>query len=265
MNFKYFFGALISIPLLPLMYFQGKQIRKKVPTLPEAKGIEGRSPGSSEKKLRILAIGESTIAGVGVKTHEKGFAGTLANELASKLGTQISWKVYAKSGYTAKKITEKIIPTIQEKDVDAIIIGLGGNDAFTLNTPWKWKNDIRDLIIALQSRFKNGSIIFTNMPPIKEFPAFTSTVKFVLGNLVEILGEELEETISDFENVFYYAQTITLENWIEKMDIDAKPGDFFSDGVHPSMLTYQTWAKDFSDFVTNDEKIKANLQQRINK
>ncbi len=260
MHFRYFFGALISIPLLPFMYFQGKHIRKKVPILPEAKGIEGVSIGNSEKKLKILTLGESTIAGVGVKTHQEGFTGTLANELASKLDTKISWKVYARSGYTAKRVTEKILPKIEEKEVDAIIIGLGGNDAFTLNTPWKWKQDIRELILALRSKFKNGNIIFTNMPPIKEFPAFTPLVKFVLGNLVEILGEELEEVVSDFENVFYYSQTITLENWIKKMNLDAKSEDFFSDGVHPSMLTYQTWAKDFSDYVTNQEIIRARFE-----
>ena len=30
MNLKYSLGALISIPLLPLLYIQGKNIRKKV-------------------------------------------------------------------------------------------------------------------------------------------------------------------------------------------------------------------------------------------
>ncbi|GAA4273775.1 SGNH/GDSL hydrolase family protein [Aquimarina gracilis] len=245
------------------MYFQGVQIRKNVPILPEAKGTEGLNLQSSQKKLRILFIGESTIAGVGVKTHQEGFAGTLANELETKLDVKIEWKVYAKSGYTAKNVTRKIIPKIKENEVDVIIIGLGGNDTFTLNTPWKWKNDIRDLIKTLQSRFKNVSIIFTNMPPIKEFPAFTKLTKFVLGNLVEILGEELEGVVSNFENVFYYSQTITIENWIKKMNIDAKPQDFFSDGVHPSKLTYQTWAKDFSNFILHDIAIKGNLEQRI--
>ncbi len=268
MNLKYFFGILISIPLLPVLYFQGKQVRQKVPILPEAKGTEGVSVslGNPKNKLKILALGESTIAGVGVKTHQEGFTGTLANELGAKLNAKITWKVYAKSGCTAKNVTEKIIPKIKENDndIDAIVIGLGGNDAFTLNTPWKWKRHIRELIFALRSQFKNGNIIFTNMPPIKEFPAFTPIIRFVLGNLAEILGEELEDVVSGFENVFYHSQTITLQNWSKKMNIDTKPEDFFSDGVHPSILTYQTWAKDFSDFVMDNTTIRTSLQQRIN-
>ena len=101
MNIKYILGSILTFPLLPLMYFQGKKIKSNVPRLPEAKGIKGLSAVSSKKTLRMITIGESTIAGVGVSTHQEGFTGTLANELASELKTNIDWKVYAKSGYTS--------------------------------------------------------------------------------------------------------------------------------------------------------------------
>ncbi len=264
MNAKYFFGSILAIPLLPLMYLQGKRIRSKVPSLPEAKGKEGVILAGTTNKLRILAIGESTVAGVGVETHEEGFAGSMAKELSSKLNVDVEWKVYAKSGYTAKKVVEKIIPRIQETNIDVIVIGLGGNDAFTLNNPKKWKAHIQELINALKSKFKNVIIVFANMPPIKEFPAFTSLIKITLGNLVEILGEELELLIKDQKDVFYYSRTITIESWIKRLNIKAKPSAFFSDGVHPSKLTYQVWAKDFSNFIIEQKEIKTNLKHRLN-
>lgn len=79
MNLRYTLGAICTIPFLPLMYFQGKRIKASVPELPEAKGPEGSvlvEPPAS-KKLRMLTIGESTVAGIGVETHEEGFSGTL--------------------------------------------------------------------------------------------------------------------------------------------------------------------------------------------
>ena len=84
MNLRYISGAIISIPLLPLMYYQGKKIRASVPQLPEATGIEGACLSSKQNKnnLNIICIGESTIAGVGVQTHEEGFAGTFGKELS---------------------------------------------------------------------------------------------------------------------------------------------------------------------------------------
>ena len=241
-------GSIISIPLLPVMYVQGKQIRTRVPQLPEASGIEGNCepPISTEKHIRILALGESTIAGVGVETHQEGFTGTFARELSGKLGVNVSWKVYARSGYTAGKVAHKLVPTITENSADLIIIGLGGNDAFTLNSPGKWRRDIRTLIEDLRSKYPHALIVFCNMPPIKEFPAFTPLIKFTIGNLVEILGEELKRIVSDYDKVIYFDEKITLQGWTDKFQVEAAKEDFFSDGVHPSKLTYQTWAREIA-------------------
>ena len=259
MNFKYLLGVILSIPLLPIMYFQGKRIRREVPSLPEAKGNHGKVTLPTSKHLNILIIGESTMAGVGVATHEEGFSGALASELASHLNANITWKVYAKSGYTAKMVSQRLIPKIKEQHADVIIIGLGGNDAFTLNRPNKWKRHIQELIHILQTRYKDSIIVFTNMPPIKEFPAFTPAIKFTIGNLVEILGKELAVLVSEFDNVYYQERIVTIDSWKQKMNINEDAKDFFSDGVHPSKLTYQTWAKDFSNFIVSHEPIRARL------
>ncbi len=261
MSLRYYAGALISIPLLPLMYYQGKQIRSKVPQLPEAQGNQGRVSIKETKSptLKIITLGESTIAGVGVKTHEDGFSGTLAKELSKEFQVNINWKVYAKSGFTANRVTTDLIPQISENQIDLIIVGLGGNDAFTLNTPWKWKSDIRKLIQKLQSEFPDASIVFCNMPPIKEFPAFTKLIKFTLGNLVEILGDSLNQVVAEFDQVYYFGETITLKGWIEKFDLEEEPSAFFSDGVHPSALTYQTWATEIARKIHSNKQLCTSL------
>lgn len=246
MNLKYLAGAIISIPLLPLMYYQGKKIRGSIPDLPEAKEPIGQSviDYNSSKQLKVIFIGESTIAGVGVRIHEEGFAGSFSNELSKLKNRNISWKVYARSGYTVEKVNQKLIPKITEEQADLIVIGLGGNDAFTLNSPSKWSVEIRRLIESLQGKYPNSKIIFCNMPPIKEFPAFTSLIKFTIGNLVEILGVELGKVVNDYENVIYCNEKITLKGWIHKLELEMKDAVFFSDGIHPSKLTYQTWSKE---------------------
>ena len=48
-----------------------------------------------------------------------------------------------------------------------------------------------------------------------------------------------------------------------KVSIEEKKEDFFSDGVHPSMLTYQTWAKYIAREIFRTEKIKNALQQSV--
>ena len=166
MNLRFLLGALISIPLLPLMYYQGKRIRASVPKLPEAKGLAGsfQINEKNERPIKIISIGESTIAGVGVETHEEGFTGTLAKEISKLFNFNVDWRVYARSGYTAKRVENKIIPKINESTADLIIVGLGGNDAFTLNRPTKWKNEIDSLIKSIKTKFPGTVIIFCNMP-----------------------------------------------------------------------------------------------------
>lgn len=265
MNIKYLFGAVVSLPLLPLMYLQGKRIRAKVPQLQEAEGADGlfATMAVGRGTLNLVTIGESTIAGVGVKTHEEGFTGSLAMELSVLLGCDVRWKVYARSGYTAQKVGQKLVPRITENHADLIVIGLGGNDAFTLSRPSKWKSDIRSLIESVRTKFPNTSIVFCNMPPIKDFPAFTPLIKFTIGNLVEILGEELQKIVNEFQDVYYSSEIITLNGWLDKYKLSGKKEDFFSDGVHPSKLTYQTWAKDIANEVFKNVRIRNALMKNL--
>ena len=87
------------------MLAQAKKIRATVPKLAEAKNPKGYIKTGSAKTLKILCIGESTIAGVGVDFHEFGFAGTLAKTLSEKekisvLGTGL---VSSRSGCHRRK------------------------------------------------------------------------------------------------------------------------------------------------------------------
>jgi lysophospholipase L1-like esterase len=252
MNLRYLLGIPIALPLLPLMYVQGKRIRQEVPKLPEAKEPQGSAGAEFPGALKMIAIGESTIAGIGVDRHGDGFNGSLANELAKKLQRRIDWRVYAKSGYTARKVRKILLPKIEEKEVDLIVIGLGGNDAFTLNRPQNWRQEIEKLIKDLQHRFPEASIFFTNMPPIKEFPAFTSTIKMVVGNLGEILGEELEKVVAGFQNVYFSSEKIAVDTWSDRYGQPGEGISYFSDGVHPSQYTYQVWARDMASFIANN-------------
>jgi len=86
---KYIIGNILSIPLFPILYFQGKHIRKSIPQLPEAKVPQGVCDKGNQP-FRLLGLGESTIAGVGVVKHEQGFTGHLAKLLAAQEPLQIN-------------------------------------------------------------------------------------------------------------------------------------------------------------------------------
>ncbi len=238
------------------MYIHGKRIRKEVPKLPEAKGTEGHVLHNIDGPSKtLITIGESTIAGVGADTHEDAFTGTLAKELSEKEEVNIRWKVYARSGYTAAKVSDKLIPQITEKHVDYIVVGMGGNNAFSLHSPRRWRREMKSLLDNLRKKYPETPIFCTNMPPIKEFPAFTKLIQFVVGNLVELLGKELKSIVNDYDGVYYNDEIITLRGWTKKYN-QYPDQQYFSDGVHPALITYQIWAKEMAWFIVKNEKKK---------
>jgi len=52
-----------------------------------------------------------------------------------------------------------------------------------------------------------------------------------------------------FDDVYFSNEPIELETWAKRYNIQVKGNPFFSDGVHPSKLTYQVWAKDMASFI----------------
>ncbi len=258
LSLKYIAGAFLAIPLAPWLYLQGKRLKQNMPKLPEATGHEGQT-GASGRALRLLVFGESTMAGVGVDTHENGFAGHLARYLSEKMDTAVIWRVVAKSGPTAKRAREQLLPLVEAAPTDLVVIGLGANDAFELSRPGHWGRQVDALIGALRDRLGDVPIVFLSVPPIKAFPAFSGAIRFVIGNLSGLLDKEMAFRVSRHHHVWYAAGGLAIADWQAKY----QGGDFFSDGVHPSGLAYQIWAEATGAFMLENEELAKELERKM--
>jgi len=262
-DIKYYLSSVFILPLLPLLYFQGKRLRKEIPTLPEATRPTGHVSGDGETKrvLRLLAIGESTIAGVGVGSHADAFTGIVSKELSKELNVNIEWNVYAKSGYTVRNIRQEVLPKIQENKVDLLFLGVGANDAFQLNSPGRWIKDIRECIRILQEDHPNAIIVCLNLPPIKEFPAFSPLMKFITGNLIKWYEQALWRQTQNINKVYFLYKPIRIREWLEKRpNSQLQYADFFSDGLHPSQLTHELWAKEICRRLLEQKEYKERVE-----
>jgi lysophospholipase L1-like esterase len=244
----YTLGPLL-VPLLPLLYWQGKQIIQKVPRLPEAKGNEGCTKKGSQKQRVVLGLGESTMAGVGVAHQNEGFIGNFCEALQQQTQQSIVWEVVAKSGIKAEGVCKRLLPKIKTEQPDLIVIALGGNDAFALRSPRQWARDSTALVHALREKFAPQTpIVFTNMPPIRYFPAFTPLIQKVIGGLVDLYRNKWRRYLSSFHNVYFNDEIIHFSTWNKRYQINVSPETLFSDGVHPSRATYQLWGQDMAQF-----------------
>lgn len=247
-DFRYILSMSGALPLLPIMAWQGQRIKSNVPKLPAAEGFSGLSPGT-QGKLRLLVLGESTMAGLGVKQHQDGFAGSLAEEVAQMYGQEVHWEVVAKSGYTVQEVNSRLLPSLPQSPFGLIVIGLGGNDIFEFTPPWQWRAGCQQLIQGLHQHSPEAFIVFIQMPPVRFFPAFPRLVKWYAGLQADRLSTALQRTVKNWERVFFMSEPITLQAWSARYGLGGSTSRFFSDGVHPSALTYRLWAKDTATFL----------------
>jgi lysophospholipase L1-like esterase len=238
-QFIYYIGALLSIPLLPVFYLQGIKARRRVPRLPEAtQNMQGVVPGVPElRPFRLLVLGESSMAGVGIADHADGFAGQVSGAIGRATGRAVSWEVLAKSGYDARAVHQKLVPLIQEQDYDMVIVGLGGNDTFYLNGPLTFGRNMAMLIRKLRTKIPAAPIVIAALPPVGAFPALPPLVRLGLGALVRLHSFALRRFPIRFRGV-YVAGRANL----------GQGDQLFIDGIHPAAQAYTIWAEQTLSF-----------------
>ena len=246
---------MVSLPLLPIVWWQARRVRRTVPRLPEAQlGLQG-SVGTGQETVKLITLGESTVAGVGVENHADGFTGHLANTISQAVDKSVEWHVIAKSGYTARKVTERLVPQLPEPPIDLIVIGVGANDTFAFNPPFVWQTHVRQLIAGIRKKHNGSPIVFANMPPVGQFPAFPWVMRWVLGRLMLLHGAALRSLVKQQTNVHYVDQRIRFKEWADRAGENVSIHDLFCDGVHPSPTAYALWGKEVGEFIINQKLI----------
>ena len=245
---RYFLGALCAVPFLPAMYWQGKRIYAEMPKLPDALDTEGRY-GEGQTPLRLLAVGESSISGVGVERHCDSIVGGLANYLARGGQTRVDYRVVAKSGYDAARVHDELLPQLPADSPDLILLGLGGNDAFQASTPRRFVRHTRRVLDRLRALYPHTPIVMLTVPPIYDFIGFTKLLRFFMGGLARLFGDCLEYLTGQYEQLHYFNEELSLRKFQELVGRPSEPVEFFSDGVHPTALTYRIWAEQLGRYV----------------
>ena len=234
---KYILGGLLVSPFFPFLYAQGKFVRYKVGRLPDAEGEIIGKIGEADESINILAIGESTVAGIGAKNHGEALTGQFARHLSDNLNKTVYWHAIGESGITVAGTLERLVPTLPEENLDLILVALGGNDVFELSSPKKWRRNMLQLLEILRSKYPNATVLLANVPMIKDFIAMPNPLRYVLSRLAKLHHFNLQDLTANMENVYYYD------------DIKKVEDDFFSDGIHPSSYGYDLWAESMVEFL----------------
>jgi lysophospholipase L1-like esterase len=239
---KYLIAGAIIIPFSPFLYLQGRYTRRKVGLLPPAAGATTGVSREGDDAAELLVIGESTVAGLGARTHETALAGQFAKRLATRIDRPVRWTVIGKNGVTAKRTIYELMPLVPDKQFDYILIGLGGNDVIKLSSPRNWRRAMVDLIGLLREKSPDSTVFITNCAAINQSPVLPQPIKFLLWELSKMHNANAIEFTSRMDRVFYYQQPSRVSE------------HFFADGIHPSEFGYSVWSDSMMKFFTENYK-----------
>lgn len=220
-----------SLALAPVLAAQGRAVRRCTPQLSGAAGPATGRVGGGESALRLLAIGESTVAGVGAPTHAEGLAGQLAAALTTRLNRAIAWRVAGEIGATASGVRRRVVPALPIEPADIVLVALGVNDTLRLRSPAHWSADLAALIAALRERVGQAPVFLAAVPPMGRFPALPQPLRGVLGLRARLLDATAAALAPRLAAV-----------WHLPLALPVTPELFCADGFHPGPEGYRQWA-----------------------
>ncbi|MDG9928152.1 MULTISPECIES: SGNH/GDSL hydrolase family protein [unclassified Pseudomonas] len=224
--------ALAALPLvLPLAIHTRRTALRLPPAGGEQSGLAGAELAG--EPLRLLLVGESTVAGVGVEAQEVALAGQLARALALREGRPVAWRACGENGITAAEAGERLLPVALAEPADLVLLVFGVNDTTHLSSLARWEDSLRSLSRALSER--GGKVVFTGVPPIQHFSALPWLLRQLLGRRAALLDAALRR-VSAEERAEYAPVALRFS-----------PDYLARDGYHPSALGYRVWAEHLAE------------------
>lgn len=211
---------------LPFLVPQALYVRATAPRFAPAAGPTRGSVGDGDHK-RLLAIGDSIVAGVGASELPRALVGTTATGIAAALGCRVQWDAVGVSGYTSTKILDDLLPKVPAEPFDFIVVSMGVNDVTGLTTLGRWRSNLRALHEGLREHSPDAQIAFAGLPPLHGFPLLPQPLRATFGMRSRVLDEVLAQETSEFDACQHVL-----------VDFDPAEASFADDGYHPSEEGY---------------------------
>ena len=227
----------------PLLWAQGRRVRRITPRLPEATGPRqgvampwsagprgAADPAACAPPLRLLIAGDSAAAGVGVSRLDEAMAGRLPGLLAARLGRPVDWRLIAANGLDARGLLARLADP--PAGLDLALVAVGVNDATGRRAPERWLADLEALGDALRGRSPEVRLLWSGLPPMHAFPALPRPLRDYLGERARRLDAAL-------------AAWVARDPAMHHLPLPDLRGDGMMaiDGFHPGPAGHRRWSE----------------------
>ena len=214
---------------LPLVVLQGYRLRRRLPRFTDADGVTGRV-GSGDRRMRVVALGDSVTAGYAVGHHRSSVAGQLAVRLADRYGATVDWQACAMTGATAG-VAMGLVSAEALVDADLVFVSIGVNDLKNLHSRARFRRELGTLLDAILAAAPRAQLCLLGIPPLEHFPAFPRPLSDALGWRGRVFDAIGVGAVQARERAFRIQTAEPLG-----------PEMFAGDGFHPSPALHAAFA-----------------------
>lgn len=215
-----------KLVLSPVLVAQAVMTRKRAPLLPEAAG-DRRGVVGDGAPLRVLIVGDSSGAGVGVTTQDLALAGYLGRTLASAAQRQVHWQLVAKSGINSAQALE-FVRREQPLAAEVAVVVLGVNDVIDQIPSHRAVQHRAGLADWLLAELGVRHVVFAPLPPVHQFPLLPQPLRWIMGRDARRHDEAMARWAATRDDVSHVPIAISLD-----------ASCMASDGFHPGEPVYR--------------------------
>lgn len=233
-------GVLVAkVALGPLLVVQGRRVRTTALRLPEAGGpraVEGSA-------LRLLIVGDSSAAGVGVAHQDEALAGQLARALAERLGQPVGWQLVATSGHRSEDALAAL-DAAELSAADVLVTALGVNDVVGQVATHRWVAALHRIHALAVARAGVRLAVHCGAPPMQAFPLLPQPLRWFFGQQAAGYNAALRRAVAGQPG-----RRVVLLPGSMRQNAAALMA---ADGFHPGPAGYALWARALGDQIVTD-------------
>lgn len=214
---------LLRLALAPVLIAQAIAVRTRTVPLPEALGALSGTVGDGPPQ-RLLFVGDSSMAGVGVRSLDQALPGQVLQRLQDH--AQVQYHIHARSSATTRVILRFLPP----HPCDIAIVALGVNDITRLVPLARWQAQTEalvDMLTGLGAR----QVHLNALPPLDRFDTFPQPLRWTLARHADRMNDALRQLAAKRPEVTVHSLPNT----------PMPHGAIARDGFHPGPATYAHW------------------------